>query len=176
MMPTILTSPTKDDDNNNKEESISPLLSHAPSVLPPTTSQHATSSPTSPSDDTIPAEHKRIPGLIPRSPLSPLFFGRGLGLGIMAKRVGTRRKQVPPPIVIIHPATAAAERGGDEDERGDLKSSAVRSMVGSIVPSPSPVETKGGKQQRKRRTVWGMVVEGWWDLGLLGGGTVRRKK
>jgi hypothetical protein len=32
-------------------------------------------------------------------------------------------------------------------------------------------------EKKKRRTVWGMMVEGWWDLGLLERmGTVRRKR
>lgn len=108
--------------------------------------------PSPPSDDVIPDEHKRVPGLIPRSPLSPI----SVSLGFMAKRAV--RKPVPEPIVVQMPSRA----------KFDVASPGLESIA---IASPT-VEQK----KPKRKTMWGFV-EGWWDLGLIDRmGTVRRKK
>lgn len=169
--------------DNQEEESISPLLSRAP-PLPAPSSTNTTSNPRpsssppptpySPTDDVIPAEHKRIPGLIPRSPILTLS-----GLGIVAKRVVGPRKPVPAPILVVHPPSSQTNEESTFDlGKMGLKSPAAVSVAGSIVVSPVlpvPVHTKQ-KEKSKRRTMWGLV-EGWWDLGLLERmGTVRRKR
>lgn len=193
-------------------DGISPLLSRAPPPPPPaqtstttttttttdtttaptanTISQpQSTSSPTaaaatSPTDDDkIPAEHKRVPLPLPRSPLSPIR-GLGVGLGLFMSRSVRRvgRKPVPPPIVVVHPPARGDDESDLDLERGigaekgktgsgsSPKVVTVSSAKGELV---SPALSTGGK---KRRTVWGLV-DGWWDLGLLERmGTVRRKR
>jgi hypothetical protein len=144
-------------DQDKPDDGISPLLSRAPPLLSSTAdpiSQHPDSplrTPNSALDDAIPPEHKRIPGLIPRSPLSPPTTnnksdtaGIGLGLGFRSlsrkntnnnssNDAGTtgrswrgRRKPVPPPIVVVHPPR---ENWGFKE----VKSPAVESVKGTIV-------------------------------------------
>jgi hypothetical protein len=198
--------------SDSLDDGISPLLSRAPPLLSTTTpdplppSKDCVSTPVTPNsalDDAIPPEHKRIPGLIPRSPLSP-NRGIGLGLGFTAlsgKNTTTnsraagndrrswrgRRKPVPPPIVVVHPPR---ENWGFKE----VRSPAVESVKGTIVASTPGsgaasagvggglssgglvVEGTPARGKSKRRTVWGLI-EGWWDLGLLERmGTVRRRK
>ncbi|KAL2016807.1 hypothetical protein VTK56DRAFT_2976 [Thermocarpiscus australiensis] len=169
--PRIPRIPGSSPADQKEKESISPLLSGAPppppsgvNLAPPTKADvppdTPTTSPNDDDDDVIPDEHKRIPGLIPRSPLSPLR-------DFMERR---GRKPVPPSIVIHHPPRNYAVR--------EVKSPAVESATATIVvPSPGALPATPAAQARpKRRTVWG-IIEGWWDLGLLERmNTVRRKK
>jgi hypothetical protein len=105
----------------------------------------------------------------------------------------TKRKHVPHPIVVVHPPerrdttaatrTVSCGRGFDEVVLS-AGAVSVRSVKGCVVDVVTPRSGKGeglspggGGGRGKRRTVWGMVVEGWWDLGLLERmGTVRRKR
>ncbi|KAK3377025.1 hypothetical protein B0T24DRAFT_525564 [Lasiosphaeria ovina] len=148
-MPPIPGSPI-DGPDGGITDNISPILSRGP---PPTASaNNDLASLSSPSDDAIPEEHKRVPGLIPRSPLSPLR-------GFMPRR---GRKPAPPPIV-THPYLTS--HGG--------KAAVTPGMVSVGIQSPAaaPVQAKP-----KRRTVWG-IIDGWWDLGLLERmNTVKRRK
>ncbi|KAK4235464.1 hypothetical protein C8A03DRAFT_36678 [Achaetomium macrosporum] len=189
-MPPIPASPTDNNENDNKkqEDGISPLLSRAPPLPLPSSPHRKTTSPPpvraafppSPSsaiDDTIPDEHKRIPIQLPRSPLSPLRVG--FGLGIMSRsltksfRSNPIKKPVPPPIVVVHPL-AAEKNTGFKEVQSPAVQSATATIVDNTLPSPSPVTPR--KTSSKRRTVWGFI-EGWWDLGLLERmGTVRRRK
>ncbi|KAK5662363.1 hypothetical protein OQA88_8273 [Cercophora sp. LCS_1] len=137
-MAPIPGSPTDETD----AAAISPIMASIPPPL-----EYPRKAITSPSDDVIPDEHKRVPGLLPRSPLSPM-------LGFMAKRAV--RKQVPEPIAVVGPRSA----------KGEMCSPGMESVA---LGSPAPVVEK----RRTRKTVW----EGWWDLGLLERmGTLRRKK
>ncbi|KAK0610011.1 hypothetical protein B0T17DRAFT_621289 [Bombardia bombarda] len=170
-MPPIPGSPTEETEDGMY--GISPILSRAP---PPSNRSLAGSYPpppppppppltmsekaSSPSDDVIPDEHKRIPGLIPRSPLSPMR-------GFMARRA--RKHAVPPPIVIQSSSSSGnfdLEKGGGVVTTG-LESVAIQSPATTAVqPAAKP----------KRKTVWGFV-DGWWELGLLERmNTVRRKR
>ncbi|KAK3391352.1 hypothetical protein B0T20DRAFT_489411, partial [Sordaria brevicollis] len=90
-----------------------------------------------------------------RSPLSPYSL-RGLG-SFMARR-GCKRKEVPPPIV-VHPSSPS--------QFAHIVNSAGMDSValGTPVDGPSPAQQP--QPPKRRKTVWGMMVEGWWDLGLL---------
>ncbi|KAK0725258.1 hypothetical protein B0H67DRAFT_479777 [Lasiosphaeris hirsuta] len=154
-MPPIPGSPTDETDGG---DGISPILSGAPALragdngrlAPPVMPE----TPASPSDDIIPAEHRRVPGLIPRSPLSPIRASFGF---ITAKRAV--RRPVPPPIVVEAP------------QRGRFQKDDVSPGLESVaIASPPPLG--GSKMRSARKTVFG-----WWDLGLLERmNTVRRKK
>ncbi|KAK4183540.1 hypothetical protein QBC35DRAFT_393645 [Podospora australis] len=153
-MPTIPGSPTEE----TEYPSISPLMSRAPPPPPPPPAapmNEGVRSPTSPSDDVIPDEHKRVPGLIPRSPLSPIR-------GFMARR--GRKSAIPPPIIINPP------RGSKFRE--EKRTSPVLMTVPLVA---TPIHLTVPPTKPKRKTVWGMI-EGWWDLGLIERmNTVRRK-
>ena len=98
---------------------------------------------------------------------------------------------MPHPIVVVHPPerrdarTVSCGRGFEEVVLS-AGAVSVRSVKGCVVDVVTPGTGKGeglspgggeGGRKGKRRTVWGMVVEGWWDLGLLERmGTVRRKR
>jgi hypothetical protein len=105
----------------------------------------------------------------------------------------TKRNHVPHPIVVVLPPerrdTAAATRTVSCGRGFDvvvLRGGGVwvGSVMGCVVVVVRPWCGMGvgwcpggGGGRGKRRTVWGMVVEGWWDLGLLERmGTVRRKR
>lgn len=94
-----------------------------------------------------------------RSPLSPLSL-RGLG-SFMARR-GCKRKEVPPPI-IVHPSSPS--------QFAHVVNSAGMDSValGTPVSPPQQQQTQipNSNPPKRRKTVWGMMVEGWWDLGLL---------
>ncbi|KAK0712729.1 hypothetical protein B0T26DRAFT_650784 [Lasiosphaeria miniovina] len=147
-MPPIPGSPI--DGPDGITDNISPILSRGP---PPTTSaDNNLASPSSPSDDVIPEEHKRVPGLIPRSPLSPLR-------GFMSRR---GRKPAPHPIVT---QPYLASQGG--------KAAVTPGMVSVGIQSPAAALAQA---KPKRRTAWG-IIDGWWDLGLLERmNTVKRRK
>jgi len=137
--------------DEDEDDGISPLLSRAPPlVLPPSSAaqqqqpprlqiptdadnNNAAATPNSASDDVIPDEHKRIPGLIPRSPLSPiraLGLGVGLGLSGFMSRRGTTR--------------TTTTREGDVGE-DDLDTGATaggrwgRMRKGRRKPAPPPI-------------------------------------
>ena len=104
-----------------------------------------------------------------RSPLSPLSL-RGLG-SFMARR-GCKRKEVPPPI-IVHPSSPsqfAHVVNGNNNSPG-MDSVALGTPIdgtSSRTPSlPLPQQQTPNLPPKRRKTVWGMMVEGWWDLGLL---------
>ncbi|KAK4112454.1 hypothetical protein N656DRAFT_90652 [Canariomyces notabilis] len=188
-MPTIPGSPT----DETEQDGISPLLSRAPPALPasvprssnptsltpkekspaPTDNTPSTESPSSPSDDVIPDEHKRVPGLILRSPLSPTLL-RGLSLGLMPGSKRRKRKPVPPPIVVVHPPRSDYLLEGKSAAIEMAAMSASSTTTTTTTPSKSPeMVNVGGEEppaataaKPKRRTVWG-IIEGWWDLGLL---------
>ncbi|KAK3317660.1 hypothetical protein B0T19DRAFT_295504 [Cercophora scortea] len=161
-MPPIPGSPT--DETEDSTDNISPVLSRGPqppasrSLAPPSPPAAIIApatmpeTPPSPSDDVIPEEHRRVPGLIPRSPLSPIY-------GFMAKRA--MRKVVPPPIVVVGPSSAKYERG---------VSPGLESVgIASPAAQQQPIKPK-------RKTMWG-IIDGWWDLGLLERmNTVKRRK
>ncbi|GAB1317849.1 hypothetical protein MFIFM68171_08059 [Madurella fahalii] len=135
--------------------------------------------------DVIPDEHKRVPGLIPRSPLrSPTEFLRGLG--IVARKVP--RRKAPPPPIVVHPPPPPPppplRLGGAGHYYLAEGKTAVVEMVSVAGPDTAATTTTPATTHMpglspaakpKRRTVWGMI-EGWWDLGLLERmNTVRRK-
>ncbi|KAK3385737.1 hypothetical protein B0H63DRAFT_187200 [Podospora didyma] len=148
-MPPIPGSPT---DEVDKGDGISPLMSRAP---PPRSGTNLTvpprvvmpdDVPASPSDDIIPEEHIRVPGLIPRSPLHPLGTFR-------SKR---NRKPVPPPIIVHAPP---------ESLKGVLSAGMVSVKINT------PIAAKP-----KRRTVWGLIDGWWDLGLLERMNTIKRKK
>ncbi|KAK3935314.1 hypothetical protein QBC46DRAFT_272075 [Diplogelasinospora grovesii] len=155
-MPAIPPSPSAYSENG--DDGISPVLSRAPPA--PATATKADGlgimqSRVSAIDDRIPEEHKRVPGLLPRSPL--LTVSNSIR-GYRAKRAG--RKPAPPPIV-IHPSTPSLYRKGPES---GMESVTIQTPMTAKMAKP------------KRKTVWGMI-EGWWDLGLLERmGTVKKRE
>ena len=175
LMPTIPGSPT----DETEMDGISPVLSRAPPApaplrvitninaqtlappnfanVPKAAQSLSPPSSSSPADaDAIPAEHKRIPGLLPRSPqelLSPIR-------GFMARK-GVR-KAVPPPIIVSSPRSWRAKIG---EASPALESVAIGTPPTATTPKP------------KRKTVWDSLIEGWWDLGLVGRvNTIKRRK
>lgn len=154
-MAPIPGSPTDETDNG---DSLSPIMSGAP---PPPKYPPKVVTPSSPRDDTIPNEHKRVPGLIPRSPLSPV----AAGLASMARRAV--RRPVPSPIVVQPlPKSKFFQKQDDSPDSA--------TVVIGIETLPVPVTDE--KPKSKRKTMWGFNVEGWWELGLLERmNTVRRK-
>lgn len=156
-MAPIPGSPTDETDNG---ESLSPIMSGAPPA-PSYQPKLKISTPYSPVDDSIPDEHKRVPGLIPRSPLSPV----AASLASMARRAV--RRPVPPPIVV----QPLPKSKFNKDFESPLS---AQSVVIGIETLPVPAQEE--KPKPKRKTMWGFNVEGWWDLGLLERmNTVRRK-
>ncbi|KAK0648967.1 hypothetical protein B0T16DRAFT_456419 [Cercophora newfieldiana] len=154
-MAPIPGSPTDETDNG---DSLSPIMSGAP---PPRFPPRVVV-PSSPADDTIPDEHKRVPGLIPRSPLSPV----AASLASMARRAV--RRPVPPPIV-VHPLPKSKF---NKEFSKEYESPESATVVIGIESLPVPEE----KPKPKRKTILGFNVEGWWELGLLERmNTVRRK-
>jgi len=150
-MAPIPGSPIGEADNN---DSLSPIMSGAPPApsYPP-----KVVIPNSPAEDAIPDEHKRVPALIPRSPLSPI----SASLASMARRAV--RRPVPTPIVV---ATVPRSKFNKE-----YYSPGAESVVIGIETLAVPEE-----KPKKRKTVFGFNVEGWWELGLLERmNTVRRK-
>ncbi|KAK3952308.1 hypothetical protein QBC32DRAFT_212832 [Pseudoneurospora amorphoporcata] len=117
----------------------------------------------SPTDNITPQEYKRAaPPQPQRSPLSPLSL-RGLG-SFMARR-GCKRKEVPPPI-IVHPSSPSQFAHVVNGHSPGMDSVALGTPVDGPSWTPSlPQQTPS--PPKRRRTVWGMMVEGWWDLGLL---------
>ncbi|KAL2134944.1 hypothetical protein VTI74DRAFT_10351 [Chaetomium olivicolor] len=199
-MPPIPSSPIDGEDALNPEEGISPLLSRAPPfpLHLPTTATHLApplhyNPPPSPApstnsaiDDSIAPEHKRIPALIPRSPLSPIRLRGFLSSSSSRDRrngLESKRKPVPPPIVVVHPLREKGVRGFEKVLSPDVVS--AKGSLGVLTPPPGGYDDDGkgagagvmGRGKSKRRTVWQAVVEGWWDLGLLERmNTVRRKR
>lgn len=117
-----------------------------------------------PTNNISPQEYKRA-APPPRSPLSPLSL-RGLG-SFMARR-GCKRKEVPPPI-IVHPSSPS-QFAHVVNSAGADNSVALGTPVEGLGPnsqSPPPHLQMPTNPPRRRKTVWGMMVEGWWDLGLL---------
>lgn len=113
-----------------------------------------------PTNNISPQEYKRAAP--PRSPLSPLSL-RGLG-SFMARR-GCKRKEVPPPI-IVHPSSPL--QFAHVVNSAGTDSVALGSPVDGLGPSQSPPpHLQMPNPPKRRKTVWGMMVEGWWDLGLL---------
>ncbi|EGO55337.1 hypothetical protein NEUTE1DRAFT_123780 [Neurospora tetrasperma FGSC 2508] len=114
-----------------------------------------------PTNNISPQEYKRAAP--PRSPLSPLSL-RGLG-SFMARR-GCKRKEVPPPI-IVHPSSPS--QFAHVVNSAGTDSVALGTPVDGLGPSqsPPPPHLQMPNPPKKRKTVWGMMVEGWWDLGLL---------
>ncbi|KAK3312785.1 hypothetical protein B0H66DRAFT_485286, partial [Apodospora peruviana] len=113
-----------------------------------------------PEDEVIPDHHRRFPGLIPRSPLSPVR-------DFIARR-GTR-KQVPR-LIDIKPG------GRQVDAKRDVVRSPDEMMQDVSLQSPGLPTPNGQRTRQKRRTMWG-VVEGWWELGLLERmGTIKKRK
>ena len=173
-MPTIPGSPT----DATETDGISPILSRAPGAsasasapppLPPLNTNTVVLLPAaSPSDDVISTEHKRVPGVIPRSPRSPLSPIR-IHFGFIAKRAV--RKAVPAPIVVVVQQPSPSMYGDDEDRSAGLESV----NIGTPITTQTPTQTKPTKMST-RRTVWG-IVDGWWDLGLLERmSTIKRKR
>lgn len=193
-MPTMHASPA----DEQEQDGISPLLSRAPPPRPPLppappsssgnaippppphpplpanredtpTSVYPSPTNTSEDGDAIPEEHKRVPGLILRSPLSsPTAFLRGLGI---VAGGGGRRKPPPPPIVVHAPPPLA------ESKSAVVEMVSVGLDTAGTIPPHAAANTPGlsPPAKPKRRTVWGMI-DGWWDLGLLERmNTVRRK-
>lgn len=118
----------------------------------------------SPTDNITPQEYKRAaPPAPPRSPLSPLSL-RGLG-SFMARR-GCMRKEVPPPI-IVHPSSPSQFAHVVNGSSPGMDSVALGTPVDGLGPSQSPPQLQTPNPPKRRKTVWGMMVEGWWDLGLL---------
>ncbi|KAK0721260.1 hypothetical protein B0T21DRAFT_294568 [Apiosordaria backusii] len=150
-MPTIPGSPT--DEKEGQYQGLSPLVARVPALtlsIPPNPQTV-----TSPSDDKIPEEHKRVPTLLPRSPLSPI---RGF---MMAAR--RNRKSggvpVPPPIVVPSPPGRSSRFREEKSPSPALE---------TVMFSPPPIPSA----PKKRKTVW----EGWWDIGLLERmNTIKRK-
>ena len=168
-MPPIPGSPVdNDDDDKVPASAVSPInLSGAlPPVMPryPPEVYTLDPGPGSPSEDVIPEEHRRVPGLIPRSPLSPVErVSRAFSMA--RRQAGLGRRAMTPVVVVQGPERKAAvlHRYEEEDGKEFLVESAV--VVGDE-------EMGQGRKMPKRKTVWG-----WWDLGLLERmGTVRRKR
>lgn len=124
--------------------------------------------PGSPSEDVIPEEHRRVPGMIPRSPLSPVErVSRAFSMA--RRQAGLGRRAMAPVVVVQGPErrTAVLHRFEEEDGKEFVVESAV--VMGDE-------EMGYGRKVPKRKTVWG-TFEGWWELGLLERmGTVRRKR
>lgn len=128
----------------------------------------------SPTENITPQEYKRsAPTSRPtteqqkRSPLSPLSL-RGLG-SFMARR-GCKRKEVPPPI-IVHPSSPSQFAHVVNDNSPGMDSVALGTPIDGHGPSRTPSlptqQQQTPQPPKRRKTVWGMMVEGWWDLGLL---------
>ncbi|KAJ4407263.1 hypothetical protein N0V85_004393 [Neurospora sp. IMI 360204] len=130
----------------------------------------------SPTDNITPQEYKRAaPPAPPRSPLSPLSL-RGLG-SFMARR-GCMRKEVPPPI-IVHPSSPSQYAHVVNGSSPGMDTVVLGTPVDVPGPSQSPPQLQTPNPPKRRKTVWGMMVEGWWDLGLLermGSGKRSQKK